>query len=250
MRKQEHELVKGSDTAWKVFRKVGKALREYRQLSDEVHVLAALSGGKDSMCMLEQLAKWIPRLPFRVQLSAAHVQTDVVAEGRNNDGYLQAFCDDLGVPLHFVYTEVLSTAGPAGLDCFHCARRRRIKLFRLANAIGANRIAFGHHMDDIVETTLMNMCFNGTFSTMEPRMDLFEGRTAIIRPLAKVLEAQIIDYATERGYWRQSCECSYASHSMRGKMKTLVGTLEALYPDVRQNIFASTQRIERANPLG
>lgn len=250
MRKREHELVKGSDVSWKVFRKVGQALREYRQLSDGSHVLAALSGGKDSMCMVEQLVKWIPRLPFRVQLSAVHVRTDASDKDRNNDGYMQSFCDSLGIPLYFIYTEVLSTAGPEGVDCYHCARRRRIMLFRLANTIGADRIALGHHMDDIVETTLMNMCFNGNFSTMEPRVDLFQGRTAIIRPLAKVLERQIIDYAEERGFWRQPCECSYAKFAMRGKMKSLVATLEDLYPDVRQNIFASSQRFERPAPLG
>jgi tRNA 2-thiocytidine biosynthesis protein TtcA len=250
MRKREHELVKGSDVAWKVFRKVGRALREYRQLSDGCHVLVALSGGKDSMCMLEQLVKWIPRLPFPVQLSAVHVRTDASDPERSNDPYMQAFCDGLGVPLHFIYTEVLSTAGPNGVDCYHCARRRRIMLFRLANTIGANRIALGHHMDDIVETTLMNMCFNGTFSTMEPRMELFEGRTVIIRPLAKLLESEIIAYAEERGFWRQPCGCSYAKHHMRGKMKRMVATLEELYPDVRQNIFASTQRAAKPEPLG
>ena len=80
-------------------------------------------------------------------------------------------------------------------------------------------------------------------------MDIFQGRTAIIRPLAKVLEREIIAYADERGFWRQPCECSYAKFAMRGKMKSLVKTLEELYPDVRQNIFASTQKIERPNPL-
>jgi tRNA 2-thiocytidine biosynthesis protein TtcA len=237
--KNKHDALYGSDIAWRVSRKVGRAIGQFKLLENGDHVLCAISGGKDSLTMLDQLARWQEKLPFSVRLSAVHVKTDFHCGGCVHNRVLGQFFDERRVPGHLLYTEVVKTAPNGKMSCFHCARRRRIALFRLANDLGANKIALGHHLDDIVETTLMNMCFNGTFSTMLPRMDLFEGRTAIIRPLALCLEREVVAYADDRGFQRQLCRCPFGHDSMRARMKTLVKQLEGLYPDVRQNIFAS-----------
>lgn len=239
MNKAKHDALYGSPIAWRISRKVGNAIGDFKLLENGDHVLCAISGGKDSLSMLDQLARWRDKLPFRIRLSAVHVKTDFHCGGCVHNRILSQFFDERDVPGHFLYTEVVKTAPNGEMSCFHCARRRRIALFRLANDIGANKIALGHHLDDIVETTLMNMCFNGTFSTMLPRMDLFEGRTSIIRPLALCLESEVIAYADERAFQRQMCRCPYGRDSMRARMKGLVKQLEALYPDVRQNLFAS-----------
>jgi len=243
VRKVKHEELYGSDASWKVSRKVGEAIGEFGLLQHGDHVLAAISGGKDSLTMLDQLVRWRDKLPFRVRISAAHVQTDLHCGGCVHNLVLSRLFTDLDVPGHFLYAEVKGTLKPdQEMNCFHCARRRRIALFRLANQIGATKIALGHHLDDIVETTLMNLFFNGTFSTMLPRMDLFEGTVSIIRPLALCLERQVIDYVTEREFPRQMCRCPYGRDSMRARMKTLLTQLEGLYPDVRHNIFAAMRK--------
>jgi tRNA 2-thiocytidine biosynthesis protein TtcA len=244
MNRVKREKLHGSDKSWKVHRRVGKAFGEFDMLAEDDHVLIGLSGGKDSLCCLDQLAKWQRKLPFPIRLSAVHVQTDIPCTRDDTESMLHAFAAARGVPLHVRRTEVLATLDGEPLNCFHCARRRRIVFFNLAKEIEANKIALGHHLDDIVETTLMNLFFNGSFSTMMPRQELFEGRTHIIRPLALVTERQVIDYATEHDYVRLTCSCEYADDSMRARMKRLIGDLEELYPDVRHNIFGAMRNID------
>ena len=249
VKKAKHDELYGTDISWRIARKVGRAIGEFKLLENGDHVLCAISGGKDSLTMLDQLVRWAEKLPFRIQLSAVHVKTDFHCGGCVHDRVLGQFFDERRVPGHFLYTEVVKTAPNGQMSCFHCARRRRIALFRLAADLGATKIALGHHLDDIVETTLMNMCFNGTFSTMLPRMDLFDGKVSIIRPLALCLESEVIAYTADRAFHRQLCRCPYGRDSMRARMKSMIKELEGLYPDVRQNLFASQFKVGQHDDL-
>ena len=155
-----------------------KAFATYRLLEDNDYVLVGLSGGKDSLCLLEMLAKRakIDKPKFRVE--AIHVRMENISYETSTD-YLQHFCDDLGVKLHIVTTSFSPTPTNHNSEfstlnsqfkqkppCFLCSWHRRKQLFNLAQELGCNKIALGHHQDDLLHTCLMNLFYQGRFDTM------------------------------------------------------------------------------------
>jgi tRNA 2-thiocytidine biosynthesis protein TtcA len=131
----------------------------------------------------------------------------------------------------------ISEEAKGKVDCFYCALRRRTALFKLAFKEGYNKVAFGHHLDDIVETLLMNVMHHGNVSTMSPRVDLFKGQISIIRPLAYVLEAQCRDYANSQVFVPPACKCAGMDDSVRRDTKEFIARMEVHFPDAKQRLF-------------
>jgi tRNA 2-thiocytidine biosynthesis protein TtcA len=244
MNRAKQEALYGGQVGWELHKLVGRALEEFQLLQEGDHVLVAVSGGKDSLTMLDQLCKWQGRLPLKYRLSAAHVKTDFHCAGCMHQTILTDFFGARGVPGHFLHADVLAKLDGREMSCFHCARQRRTALFKLAGEIGANKVALGHHLDDLVETTLMNMFFNGNFSTMVPNRALFHGALTVIRPLAFVPESLVRTYVEEQGFPRQMCRCPYGRNSMRAKVKAMIKDLEQVYPDVRNSVFSAMRNIK------
>ena len=232
-------------TGKRIFTKVGKAMGEYEMLAEGDHILAAISGGKDSFAMLDMLLNWRRVLPFSYSVSAMHVTTDFTENVEVRRAQLQELFDKYEVPGFIVNVDVTTSLREGQqLSCYHCARRRRIALFQKADEIGANKIALGHHMDDMVETVLMNMFFSGNFSTMKPKLSIFQGKMQIIRPLAFVEERLLREFRDEQRYPSETCQCSYNEASMRAMVKKLLNDLEETYPEIKNNIFSSMRNIE------
>jgi len=122
-------------------------------------------------------------------------------------------------------------------DCFYCALRRRTALIKLAFATGYNAIAFGHHLDDLVETLLMNVIHHANISTMPPRVDFFKGAVKVVRPLCRILEEQTRAYAVEQKFVQPSCRCQGSLVSIRRDTKAFLSRLEKIVPTVKQNLF-------------
>jgi len=224
----------------RIERKFNKALREYRLIDDGDKVLVALSGGKDSLCLLELLGRRmkIDRPKFSVE--AIHVRMENITY-ETDTTYLQRFADSLGVPLHVVTTrfdDATATKKPA---CFLCSWHRRKQIFNLAQQIGCNKIALGHHQDDIIHTTLLNLFFQGHFSTMPPKLTLRKMPLTIIRPLCMVAEADIADYAARHAYEKQLKLCPYEKASHREDMKRLFNEVEQMNPEARYSVWNALQ---------
>ena len=194
---------------WKTF---NKALGQFQLIDEDDKILVGLSGGKDSLCLLEFLARRSKVHVPHFTVEALHVRMDNI-HYETDTTYLQSFCNTLGVPLH-----VITTSFPSNLSsptshfkekpaCFLCSWQRRKQLFNLAQELGCTKIALGHHQDDIIHTALMNLTFQGHFSTMPVKLRMRKMPLTIIRPLCLCQEADIRAYAEQQGYEKQLNQC-------------------------------------------
>ena len=245
---------------WKTF---NKALGQFQLIDEDDKILIGLSGGKDSLCLLEFLARrskvHVPHFTveaLHVRMENVHYETDA--------SYLQSFCDRLGVPLHIVTTSFTtppagSAATPAGSAttpagspagpmsgskkpaCFLCSWQRRKQLFNVAQELGCTKIALGHHQDDIIHTALMNLTFQGHFSTMPAKLRMRKMPLTIIRPLCLCQEADIRAFAELQGYEKQLKQCPYEHDTNRTAAADLFARMEQLNPEVRYSIWRALE---------
>ncbi len=228
-----------------------KACADYGLIADGDHILIGLSGGKDSLLLTELLGRraqiYVPR--FRV--SALHVR--VKERDYHSDlSYLQRFCDEAKVPLLVRDVSIPDTppqkenGKTREIDnpCFLCSWFRRKELFNTAQEIGCNKIAFGHHRDDIAQTLLMNLIFQGAYATMPPILQMDKMPLQLIRPLCLIDEADIITYAAMRNYQKQTKLCPFEHVSSREKVKGLLEEIKALNPKALDSIYGALTNIK------
>ena len=225
---------------WKTF---NKALGQYQLIDEDDKILVGLSGGKDSLCLLEFLARRSKiNVPY-FTIEALHVRMENI-HYETDTSYLQSFCDRLAVPLHIVTTSFNSQLKkkPA---CFLCSWQRRKQLFNVAQELGCTKIALGHHQDDIIHTALMNLTFQGQFSTMPAKLRMKKMPLTIIRPLCLCQEADIQQYAEEQHYEKQLKLCPYEKATNRTTAKTLFQQLEQLNPEARYSLWHALEQEEK-----
>lgn len=228
-----------------------KACADYGLIADGDHILIGLSGGKDSLLLTELLGRraqiYVPR--FRV--TALHVR--VKERDYHSDlSYLQRFCDEAKVPLLVRDVSIPDTppqkenGKTREIDnpCFLCSWFRRKELFNTAQEIGCNKIAFGHHRDDIAQTLLMNLIFQGAYATMPPILQMDKMPLQLIRPLCLIDEADIIPYAAMRNYQKQTKLCPFEHVSSREKVKGLLEEIKALNPEALDSIYGALTNIK------
>jgi tRNA(Ile)-lysidine synthase TilS/MesJ len=216
-----------------------KAFVTYHLLEDGDYVLVGLSGGKDSLCLLEMLGKRakIDQPKFRVE--AIHVRMENISYETSTD-YLEQFCKELDVPLHIVTTRF--EASDKKPPCFLCSWNRRKQLFNLAQELGCNKIALGHHQDDLLHTCLMNQFYQGRFDTMPALLKMRKMPLSIIRPLCMVEESDIRRYAELRGYEKQVKLCPYETASHRDDMRQLFEQIQRMNPEARHSLWNAIVR--------
>lgn len=213
-----------------------KAISGYGLIEDGDKILVGLSGGKDSLCLLEMLARRqrIHRPHFSIE--AIHIRMENVTY-QTDTSYLQAFADELGVPLHIVTTRFDESRAGKKPMCFLCSWHRRKQMFNLAQQLGCNKIALGHHMDDVIHTAMMNIFYQGSFSTMPAKLTMRKMPLTIIRPLCTVTEADIKEYATLRQYQKQLKQCPFETASNRTFMRDMFKQIEQTNPETRYSVW-------------
>ena len=224
-----------------------KAMATYHLIEDDDHILVGLSGGKDSLLLTELLAKRAKILHPRFKVEALHVRMENI-HYETDTSYLQQFCDDLGVTLHVRTTrfEVEATETTERLrkqkqPCFLCSWNRRKIMFNLAQEMGCNKIALGHHQDDLIHTALMNLTYQARFATMPVSLKMRKMPLTIIRPLCLIPEADIKIWSEMQGYQKQQKLCPYETTSHRTDIKQLYDALEQMNPEVRYNIWGALE---------
>ena len=228
-----------------------KACADYGLIADGDHILIGLSGGKDSLLLTELLGRRAQIYVPRFKVTALHVR--VKERDYHTDlSYLQSFCNEAKVPLLIRDVSIPDTplqkenGRTREIDnpCFLCSWFRRKELFNVAQEIGCNKIAFGHHRDDIAQTLLMNLIFQGAFATMPPMLQMDKMPLQLIRPLCLIDEADIISYAAMRGYRKQTKLCPFEHVSSREKVKTLLDQIKALNPEALDSIYGALTNIK------
>lgn len=220
-----------------------KAMATYHLIEDDDHILVGLSGGKDSLLLLELLARRSRISHPRFKVEALHVRMENI-HYETDTSYLQQFCDNLGVTLHVKTTSFEVSEAENGKDarrqkqpCFLCSWNRRKQMFNLAQELGCNKIALGHHQDDLLHTALMNLTFQGRFDTMPALLKMRKMPLSIIRPLCMIEEKDIKTYAALQGYQKQQKLCPYETNSHRADIKEIYDAIERMNPEARYSMW-------------
>lgn len=227
----------------KVEQRFNKGVVKYRLIEDGDKILIGLSGGKDSLALLELLGKRSRILKPRFSVVAVHIgMTNIPYKSDLN--YLKEYAESFGVPFVHYETSFDPSTDTRKSPCFLCSWNRRKALFTVAKEQGCNKIALGHHMDDILETLLMNITFQGAFSSMPPKLVMKKFDMTIIRPMCLVHEADLIELAAVRGFKKQVKNCPYETQSNRSDMKQVLKSLEALNSEARYSLWGSMTNVQ------
>ncbi len=229
----------------KIWRKFIKAVNDFNLIEDGDRIAVGVSGGKDSLllCKLFQELKRDKSKNFEVAFISMNPGFEAI-----DIEQFQKNLEILNIPCEIFNSDVWRIAFEQDPDnpCFLCAKMRRGVLYKKVEELGFNKLALGHHFDDIVETALINMFYAGTIKTMIPKVPSTSGRLAVIRPMAYVKEADIISFVKRNGIKAMGCGCPVESgkvDSKRREIKLLLKDLEEKNPNIKQSIFNSLKNI-------
>jgi tRNA 2-thiocytidine biosynthesis protein TtcA len=225
-----------------ISKRIGRAIIDYKMLSEGDKIAVAVSGGKDSLTLLRILNDRKSFVPIKYDILALHID---MGYPRSCAGKLERYFKKIGVKYHIERVDLLKKAKKKDINCFWCSWNRRKALFETAHRLNYTKIAMGHHKDDIAETILLNMFFQGEISAMVPRQELFRGKIILIRPLAYVEEYMIKRFAKEEALPYETCICPNAVTSNRTRIKRIISELKRVCPEVKTNIFNSLKRIKQ-----
>ena len=229
----------------RLLRLTGQAIGDFGMIEDGDRIMVCLSGGKDSYALLDLLRTLRERAPISFELVAVNLD-------QKQPGFpehvLPDYLRSIGVPFHIenqdTYSIVTRVIPEGRTMCSLCSRLRRGILYRVADELGATKIALGHHRDDILETFFLNMFFGGKLKSMPPKLVSDDGRHIVIRPLAYVQEADLEAYAQWREFPIIPCNlCGSQENLKRREIKQLMREWERRFPGRVENIFASLSRV-------
>jgi len=224
-----------------ISKKIGYAIGTYNMIEDNDSILIGVSGGKDSLTLLDLLHTRQKFAPIKFKLHAAYIDTNLDKNSKKHISQLKTIFNKYDIP--HTLKKIKVNFKKTRSHCFWCSWNRRKALFDLAEKKGCNKIALGHHKDDIIETVLLNLFFQGNISTMNPVQELFDGRISIIRPLVFCEERFITAYAQEKRFPKPAVSCPYTADQNRKYIKNLIARMQKRSPYIRDNIFKSLNRI-------
>lgn len=229
----------------KLCRLVGQAIGDFGMIEDGDKVMVCVSGGKDSYAMLDILMKLRERAPIHFEIVAVNLdqkQPNFPAE------ILPNYLKSLGIQFHIeeqdTYSIVKRVIPEGKTTCGLCSRLRRGILYRVADELGATKIALGHHRDDILETLMLNMFYAGKLKGMPPKLRSDDGKHIVIRPLAYVPEKLLERYAGDMNFPIIPCDlCGSQPNLQRQVMKEMLRDWEKKHPGRVENLFRSMHHI-------
>lgn len=226
-------------------RETGKAIVQYNMIEDGDKVMVCMSGGKDSYTLLDILLKLKARAPIHFDLVAVNLD-------QKQPGFpehvLPDYLKTTGVPFHIenedTYSIVKRLIPEGKTTCSLCSRLRRGILYRVADELGATKIALGHHRDDIVQTLLLNMFFGGKLKSMPPKLVSDDGKHVVIRPLAFVAEKDAARWAQHRNFPIIPCNlCGSQENLQRKQIGEMLRDWEKRFPGRVENMFNALQNV-------
>ena len=212
------------------------AIKDFSLIEKGDKILLALSGGKDSIALLDLMGENMLHCNSYYSIEAIHVKVKS-AIYQTDLSYLESLCYKWNIPLHIVEIELEADTHANRTPCFLCSWNRRKTLFEAAKKLHCNKIALGHHQDDIIRTALMNLTFNGDFSTMPVRITMSKFPITIIRPLAKIQENDLKEWAKLQQYRPLRKICRYDNESNRTTIELITDVIEKINPNYRSNFW-------------
>ena len=237
--REAHKLEK------RLCREAGKAIVQYNMIEEGDKVMVCMSGGKDSYTLLDILLKLKARAPIHFELIAVNLD-------QKQPGFpehvLPDYLRSVGVPFHIenedTYSIVKRLIPEGKTTCSLCSRLRRGILYRVADELGATKIALGHHRDDILATLLLNMFFGGKLKSMPPKLVSDDGRHVVIRPLAFVAEKDTTQWAKVRQFPIIPCNlCGSQENLQRKQVGEMLREWQKKYPGRVENMFNALQNV-------
>ena len=232
-----------------VNKRIGQAMHDYSMLNNEDQVLVAVSGGIDSLALVWLLRYWQHKAPISYKLHAVHIDMDIWNRGMSDPAPVEALKEQMeiiGIPL------TIEKSLPLTADirtCHSCSKLRRKQLFDLASRLKCNKIAFGHHKDDLLETLFLNMFYSGNISTMVPKQELFGGSLSLIRPLAYLEKAEVEDIARNAGLTAVNNLCPLAGDTRREQVQKMLQNIYDQIPGAKASLFASMKNVRKGYML-
>jgi tRNA 2-thiocytidine biosynthesis protein TtcA len=227
-------------------KKAGRGINRFGMIRQGDRILIGLSGGKDSLALCAALVERKRWVPVDYELAAALINWREYPVAPDELEEVRLFLEGLGIPLTVIEAHIYPERYEKPFSCYICSRNRKRILFQEAERRGITKIALGHHLDDIVETTLINLFFRGEFSTMMPVQEFFHGRLRIIRPLCEVEERDI--QRLERHYALPvvHTSCPRKDLNQRVMLKEIIKRLKRESRQVKENIYRAPWHINSA----
>ena len=240
-----------------IWSKFIKAVQDYKLISKNDHVMVCISGGKDSFLLAKCVQELVRhgKVPFK----ASYVVMNPGYNQKNLDLIIEN-AKKMNIPIEIFESDIFDVVNKISADspCYMCAKMRRGYLYNKAKELGCNKIALGHHFDDVIETTLLSMFYGAEIKTMMPKLhsDNYEG-LELIRPLYLVKEKSIISWKNFNELVFLNCACKFTekvsideSNSKRKEMKNLIKELKEKYDEIDYNIFKALDNINLNCVLG
>jgi len=229
----------------------GRAVADFGLICDGDRIMVAVSGGKDSYTMLHVLRALQKKAPVRFSLIAVNLdQGHPGYPGEKLEGWLKREGYEYRMLKEDTYSIVLEKLEPGVTQCSLCSRLRRGVLYNAAVSLGCNKIALGHHRDDLIHTLLLNQLFAGTTATMPPLLRSNDGRNTVIRPLVYAPETLIARFAASMEFPIIPCDlCGSQENLQRKKVKKLVDELEREHPFVRASLMKAMGNLHTSHLL-
>jgi tRNA 2-thiocytidine biosynthesis protein TtcA len=232
-------LLEGDLPLWvmRFVKATGRAINRYSMIRDGDTILLSASGGKDSLALALALSlrkKWLP-IDYALKAVMINWKEHPIPEEYREK--LAVFFTDLGYTFHIFDEEQYPSSFGGEFNCYLCSRNRRRILFDRADREGIVKIAMGHHLDDLVETSLMNLCFRGTFETMKPVQPFFNGKIQVIRPMIEIHERQIRRLSERYDLPVIKPVCPHDRTNIRSQLKPIVKSLVRIDPLTREHIY-------------
>ena len=234
----------------RILKAVHRANRDFLTVQPDDRILVAVSGGKDSFAMLWVLQKLRAAHPFRVELVAFHL--DQAQPGHDPTPIREHF-EAIGVEYEIerqdTYSRVVEKTLPGKVYCSLCSRFRRAILYKAATRHGCNKVALGHHREDLIETLMLNILYAGQIKSMPPRLRSDDGQHEIIRPLCYVHEADLIELARHKSFPVVPCKLCGSQEKERKFVKDLLAELENRSPHIKGNLLAALGQVHPSHLL-
>ena len=252
--KEVGEIENSIRTTYKksIWAKFVKAINDFDLIEDGDKIAIGVSGGKDSLLLVKLFHELKKDKSKNFEFKAVSLNPGFRESDLNN---FKRNLENLNIDCAIIDTNIWEIANEKAQDypCFLCAKMRRGILYRKVEEFGYNKLTLGHHFDDMIETTMINILYAGTVKTMTPKVKSSSGNLSLIRPLIYVREVDIIDYTKENGIRPMNCGCTIEAgktSSKRREVKELLRSLEEQNPGIKQSIFNSMKNINLDYVLG